>query len=75
MEGLRAARAFLQKLISDELTLKRTPMLEFVYDGTIDRGMRIQALLRSSGVGELTPDHEPAPDEERAQTAESEEAR
>ena len=58
MEGLRAARPFLQRLISDELTLKRTPMLEFVYDGTIDRGMRIQAILQSSGAAELTLDHE-----------------
>ena len=46
MEGLRAARPYLQRLISDELTLKRTPTLEFVYDGTIDQGMRIQAILQ-----------------------------
>jgi ribosome-binding factor A len=56
LEGLRAARAYLQRLISDELTLRRTPTLEFVYDGTIDQGMRIQALLQSSGVEELGPE-------------------
>jgi len=49
LEGLRAARPYLQRLINDELSLKRTPALEFVYDGTIDQGMRIQALLYSSG--------------------------
>ncbi|OFW67670.1 MAG: ribosome-binding factor A [Actinobacteria bacterium RBG_13_63_9] len=50
LEGLRAARPYLQHVISDELTLKRTPMLEFVYDGTIDQGMRIQAILQAGGI-------------------------
>ena len=59
LEGLRAARAYLQRRINEELTLKRTPTLEFVYDTTIDRGMRIQAILRASGVEGLTPDDEP----------------
>jgi ribosome-binding factor A len=58
LKGLRAARPFLQRLISDELPLKRTPNLEFVYDGTVDQGMRIQALLKSSGVEELAPEDE-----------------
>ena len=49
LEGLRAARPYLQRLISDELKIKRTPALEFVYDTSVDQGMRIQALLRSSG--------------------------
>ena len=38
LEGLRAARPYLQRLISDELDLKRTPDLEFVYDASIDQG-------------------------------------
>jgi ribosome-binding factor A len=58
MEGLRAARAFLQRLISDELHVKRTPTLEFVYDATVDQGMRIQAILKSSGASELACDEE-----------------
>jgi ribosome-binding factor A len=53
LEGLRHARPFLQRLIADELTLKRTPALDFVYDGSVDQGMRIQALLKSSGATEL----------------------
>lgn len=57
LEGLRAARPYLQRLISDELNLKRTPVLEFEYDNTVDRGMRIQAILKSSGVG-LSPEGE-----------------
>lgn len=57
LEGLRAARPYLQRLINDELNLKRTPVLEFEYDNTVDRGMRIQAILKSSGVG-LSPEDE-----------------
>jgi ribosome-binding factor A len=72
MEGLRAARAFLQRLISEELGLKRTPALEFVYDGTIDRGMRIQAILRSSGVEGLTPEQETEADPAGERAAEEE---
>jgi len=58
LEGLRAARPYLQRLISDELPLKRTPTLEFVYDASVDQGMRIQAILRSSGADELGPANE-----------------
>ncbi len=63
LEGLRAARTFLQRLISDELTLKRTPVLEFVYDSTVDRGMRIQAILKSSGADALRPEDEQSLDD------------
>lgn len=59
LEGLRAARPYLQRLIGDELKLKRIPVLEFVYDSTIDQGMRIQALLKASGADELGPEVEP----------------
>lgn len=47
LEGLRSAMGFLQGVISDELQLKRTPVLEFVYDESIDRGLRMDALLRA----------------------------
>jgi ribosome-binding factor A len=56
LEGLRAARPFLQRLISDELSIRRTPALEFVYDSTVDQGMRIQAILKSSGAADLAAD-------------------
>jgi ribosome-binding factor A len=59
LEGLRAARPYLQRLISEELTLKRTPTLEFVYDASVDRGMRIQALLKASGADMLSPEDDP----------------
>src|SRR5436309_15606027 len=45
LQGLRSAHAYLQGRIASELRLKRTPMLAFHYDESIDRGMRITELL------------------------------
>jgi ribosome-binding factor A len=72
LEGLRAARAFLQRLISDELDLRRTPTLDFVYDVTIDRGMHIQALLKSSGAEGLGPLDDPLAGEAEVEAPEDE---
>ena len=47
LAALRSAEGHLQGVINQELHLKRVPALEFVYDTSIDRGMKIQALLRS----------------------------
>jgi ribosome-binding factor A len=55
MEALRHSRPYLQRLIADEMKLRRTPALEFVYDESVDRGMRIQAMLKSSGAADLPP--------------------
>jgi len=45
LEGLRASHGYLQSQVAAELRLKRTPVLEFVYDDSIDTGMRISGLL------------------------------
>ena len=45
IDGLRSAHGFLQRRLASELTLKHTPSLTFEYDETVDRGMRISALL------------------------------
>ena len=49
--GLRSAHGFLQGRIAAELRLKRTPALEFVYDDTTDRAMRVEALIDEIGAG------------------------
>jgi ribosome-binding factor A len=49
LEGLRSGRGFLQARIAAELRLKRTPTLEFHYDDTTDRAMRVDALLDEIG--------------------------
>jgi ribosome-binding factor A len=46
LEGLRSSHGVLQAAVNAELRLKRTPTLEFVYDPSIDTGMRISELLR-----------------------------
>jgi ribosome-binding factor A len=43
--GLRSAHGFLQRRIAGELRLKHTPTLEFDYDDTLDRSIRLSALL------------------------------
>jgi ribosome-binding factor A len=45
LDGLRSAHGFLQGRIASELRLKRTPALEFIYDDTTDRALRVDALL------------------------------
>jgi ribosome-binding factor A len=45
LEGLRSAHGFLQRRVATELRLKHTPMLEFDYDESVDRAMRISRLI------------------------------
>jgi ribosome-binding factor A len=45
LAGLGSAHGFLQRRIASELRLKHTPALEFEYDDTVDRGMRLSELL------------------------------
>jgi ribosome-binding factor A len=45
LTGLASAHGLLQHAIAGELRMKRTPTLEFVFDASIDRGMRITELL------------------------------
>jgi ribosome-binding factor A len=45
LAGLTSAHGLLQKAIARELRMKRTPALQFVFDESIDRGMRISELL------------------------------
>jgi ribosome-binding factor A len=45
MQGLQSAHGVLQRVVARELRLKHTPTLEFVYDDTSERGMRIAQLI------------------------------
>jgi ribosome-binding factor A len=49
LAGLRSAHGFLQARVADELRLKRTPALDFAYDDTTDRAMRVDALIDEIG--------------------------
>jgi ribosome-binding factor A len=45
LDGLRSAHGYLQGRVARELRLKRTPTLDFAYDDTTDRALRVDALL------------------------------
>ncbi len=51
LDGLRSAHGFLQGRIAGELRLKRTPTLEFIYDETTDRALRVEELLAGPAEG------------------------
>jgi ribosome-binding factor A len=43
--GLESARGYLQAQVGTQLRMKRTPTLEFRYDESTDRGVRMAQLL------------------------------
>jgi ribosome-binding factor A len=45
LAGLESAHGLLQLAVATELRMKHTPTLQFVFDESIDRGMRITELL------------------------------
>lgn len=57
LAGLRAAHGRLQERMAADVRIKRTPQLQFIYDESIDRGMRIESLLKRYE-GELAPEDE-----------------
>ncbi len=48
LEGLRAAATWLQREVARNLRLRHTPHLRFVYDESVERGDRIERLLREA---------------------------
>jgi len=52
LAGLRSAHGYLQHRIADELQLKRTPVLSFIYDETTDRAARVGELIDAASVEE-----------------------
>lgn len=52
LAGLQHAHGLLQLEIARLTHMKRTPELTFVYDDTVDKGMRVQELLKQEEAGE-----------------------
>ena len=48
LAGLRAASTWLQREVSQHLRLRHTPHLRFVYDESVERGDRIERLLKEA---------------------------
>jgi ribosome-binding factor A len=51
LAGLASSHGYLQRRVAARLRLKHTPQLDFVYDETAERVMRISELLRRGGEG------------------------
>ena len=49
LDGLRSAHGFLQRRVATELRIKHTPTLDFLYDDSVDRSLRIQEILDGEG--------------------------
>jgi ribosome-binding factor A len=49
LKALDGAHGYLQRRVGTELRMKNTPQLQFVYDETPERGMRITEILESEG--------------------------
>ena len=45
LEGLRAAHGVLQGRVARELGLRRTPVLAFEYDPSVERGVRLTQMI------------------------------
>lgn len=46
LDALNASHALVQARIAAELRMKNTPTLSFIYDESVDRGFRIDELLK-----------------------------
>lgn len=58
LEGLQAAHGVLQSRVARELGLRRTPVLTFEYDPSVERGVRLTRMI-----DELAPEHTSGDDE------------
>jgi ribosome-binding factor A len=61
LEGLASAHGVLQARINRELSLRRTPQLRFEYDDSVERGVRMSALIDELASG--LPDDEAGSDD------------
>ena len=59
LEGLRAAATWLQREVSRNLKLRHTPHLRIVFDESVERGDRIDRLLREARTRGAAPDASP----------------
>jgi ribosome-binding factor A len=60
LDGLRAAHGVLQAQVGRELRLRRTPVLTFEYDPTVEQGVRLGKMI-----DELAPESSPDDEEDR----------
>lgn len=65
MEGLKSAKGFIRKELAHTINLRNTPELEFVYDESIEYGMKLSKMI-----DDLHVDSDDESDTEEAQNDE-----
>ncbi|MEO5989392.1 MAG: 30S ribosome-binding factor RbfA [Candidatus Eisenbacteria bacterium] len=58
MEGLQRAAGFVRHELGDRMGLREVPEIRFVYDDSLDRGARVDDLLRRIEKGEIVDDED-----------------
>ena len=58
LEALQSAVGFVRHLLSTRLELREVPEIRFLHDTSIERGARVEELLRKLAHGESVPDEE-----------------
>ncbi len=66
LKALDAAHGYLQRRIGAELRIKHTPQLQFVYDDTAERGIRISQILDEGKDGGVSGSNGALPSREEA---------
>lgn len=56
VEGLNRASGFFRREITRQVSLKRVPSLQFLYDDTLDHAMKVQKLLHEASLQPTQPD-------------------
>jgi ribosome-binding factor A len=59
LRGLRSAASFLQSELARAVRLRRTPRLRFIHDESLERGNRVEAVLRELSVETTETTSEP----------------
>ncbi len=60
VEGLNRASGFFRREITRQVSLKRVPSLQFLYDDTLDHAMKVQKLLHEASLQPTQPEEAPA---------------
>ncbi|MBN9419310.1 ribosome-binding factor A [bacterium SCN 62-11] len=58
VEGLNRASGFFRREITRQVSLKRVPSLQFLYDDTLDHAMKVQKLLHEASLQPTQPESE-----------------
>ena len=66
LQGLRSAASFLQSELAREVRMRRIPKLRFIHDDSMDRGNRVEAVLRDLAEETTTDGPEPTSEDDEA---------